>query len=90
MTAGAKMTNATSAETLASLAEIVHQVVAVPVEQVLPSALFIEDLGVDSLSLLEIAVGIEEKFGAAIPDGDLSSMLRVSDALAFIEGSVQA
>jgi acyl carrier protein len=49
------------------IAELVHQVVGVPVEQVTPDASLADDLGVDSLSLLEIAVGIEEKFGLRVP-----------------------
>jgi acyl carrier protein len=82
------MNNVTPDEILPALGEIVHQVVGVPVEQVLPNASFIDDLGVDSLSLLEIAVGIEEKFGLRVPDDRVAGLLLVSDAVAFIRGAL--
>jgi acyl carrier protein len=82
------MNNVTPDEILPALGEIVHQVVGVPVEQVVPDASFIDDLGVDSLSLLEIAVGIEEKFGLRVPDDRVAGLLLVSDAVAFIRGAL--
>jgi acyl carrier protein len=82
------MNNVTPDEILPALGEIVHQVVGVPVEQVVPDASFIDDLGVDSLSLLEIAVGIEEKFGLRVPDDRVAGLLRVSDAVAFIQAAL--
>jgi len=82
------MNSITPDEILPTIGEIVHQVVGVPVEQVVPSAAFIEDLGVDSLSLLEIAVGIEEKFGVRVPDDRVAGLLLVSDAVAFIQGAL--
>jgi acyl carrier protein len=82
------MSNITPDEILPALAEIVHQVVGAPVEQVVPDASFTDDLGVDSLSLLEIAVGIEEKFGLRVPDDRVAGLLRVSDAVEFIRGAL--
>lgn len=82
------MSNITDDEILPALAEIVHQVVGVPVEQVVPDASFTDDLTVDSLSLLEIAVGIEEKFGLRVPDDQVAGLLRVSDAVEFIRSAL--
>ncbi|RJS47586.1 acyl carrier protein [Nocardioides cavernaquae] len=82
------MSNITDGEILPALAEIVHQVVGVPVEQVVPDASFTDDLTVDSLSLLEIAVGIEEKFGLRVPDDQVAGLLRVSDAVEFIRSAL--
>jgi acyl carrier protein len=82
------MSSITPDEILPMLGEIVHQVVGVPIEQVVLDASFTDDLGVDSLSLLEIAVGIEEKFGLRVPDDRVAGLLRVSDAVTFIQDAL--
>ena len=43
-----------------------------------------EDLGIDSLSLIDVAVAAEETFGIRIPDEDLEGFQTVSDALGYI------
>ena len=43
-----------------------------------------EDLGIDSLSLTDVAVAAEETFGIRIPDEDLEGFQTVSDALGYI------
>jgi len=43
-----------------------------------------EDLGIDSLSLIDVAVAAEETFGIRIPDEDLEGFRTVSDALGYI------
>jgi acyl carrier protein len=46
---------------------------------------FVDDLDVDSLAMVEILVGCEEKFGVAIPDEESKNLKTVGDAVAYIE-----
>ena len=70
---------------LAGLAEIVNEITGIKVDQIIPSASFVDDLDVDSLSMVEVAVAAEEKFGVRIPDADLVELKTVADAVAYIE-----
>ena len=70
---------------LADLAEILHEVADVAPEDVTPEKSFVDDLDVDSLSMVEVAMAVEEKFGATIPDEQLSELKTVGDAIAYIE-----
>jgi acyl carrier protein len=46
---------------------------------------FIEDLGADSLDVVELVMALEEKFDIEIPDEDAEKILTVSDAIKYIE-----
>ncbi len=46
---------------------------------------FIEDLGADSLDVVELVMALEEKFDIEIPDEDAESILTVADAIKYIE-----
>jgi acyl carrier protein len=46
---------------------------------------FTEDLDVDSLSMVEIALAAEERFGVKIPDDELANLKTVGDAVTYIE-----
>jgi acyl carrier protein len=70
---------------LAQLAEILNEVADVKPEDVTPEKSFVDDLDVDSLSMVEVAMAVEEKFGASIPDEELSNLKTVGDAVSFIE-----
>ena len=70
---------------LAELAEILHEVADVAPEDVTPDKSFVDDLDVDSLSMVEVAMAVEEKFGATIPDEQLAELKTVGDAVAYIE-----
>jgi acyl carrier protein len=69
---------------LAGLAEIVNEITGIKTEQIVPGATFVDDLDIDSLSMVEVAVAAEEKFGVRIPDEDLVKLKTVGDAVAFI------
>ncbi|MHB2022927.1 MAG: acyl carrier protein [Mycobacteriales bacterium] len=71
-------------EILSGLQEIVHEIAGVPVEQVVPDASFTDDLDIDSLSMVEVVVAAEERFGVRIPDDDVAGLRTVGDALAYI------
>jgi acyl carrier protein len=70
---------------LAELAAILNEVADVKPEDVTPEKSFVDDLDVDSLSMVEVAMAVEEKFGATIPDDKLSELKTVGDAIAYIE-----
>ena len=46
---------------------------------------FVEDLGADSLDVVELVMALEEKFDIEIPDEDAEKILTVSDAIKYIE-----
>ncbi len=54
-------------------------------EEVTPEASFIEDLGADSLDLTELIMAFEEAFGVEIADEDAQKILKVQDAINYIE-----
>jgi acyl carrier protein len=72
-------------EILAELAQIVNEIAGVPVGDVTPDKGFLDDLDVDSLSMVEIATAAEDKFGIRIPDDDLKDLKTVGDAVRYIE-----
>ncbi len=71
-------------EVLAGLAEIVEEVAGIPASSVLMDKSFTDDLDVDSLSMVEIVVAAEEKFGCKIPDDDVKNLVTVGDAVNYI------
>ena len=75
---------ATTEEIRAQLAELVNEVAGVPVEDVQLDKSFVDDLDVDSLAMVEIIVGCEEKFGVTIPDEEVKNLKTVGDAVTFI------
>ena len=72
-------------EILAELAQIVNEIAGVPVGDITPDKTFLDDLDVDSLSMVEIATAAEDKFGIRIPDDDLKDLKTVGDAVSYIE-----
>ncbi len=46
---------------------------------------FVEDLGADSLDVVELVMALEEKFDIEIPDEDAEKILTVADAIKYIE-----
>ena len=48
---------------------------------------FIEDLGADSLDVVELVMALEEKFDIEIPDEDAEKILTVADAINYIENN---
>ena len=76
---------ATTEEIRAQLAELVNEVAGVPVEDVQLDKSFVDDLDVDSLAMVEIIVGCEDKFGVTIPDEESKNLKTVGDAVAYVE-----
>jgi len=71
----------------AGLAEILEEVAGVAPADATPEKSFTEDLDVDSLSMVEIATEVENKFGVAIPDDELANIKTVGDAITYIKNN---
>ena len=78
---------ASTEEIRAGLAEIVNEVAGIPAEDVQLDKEFVADLDVDSLSMVEIVVAAEEKFGVRIPDEEVKNLKTVGDAVSYIENA---
>jgi acyl carrier protein len=74
-------------EILAGLREIVHEITGVPADRVVATASFTDDLDIDSLSMVEVVVAAEERFGVRIPDDDVKDLRTVGDAVTYIAGA---
>ena len=64
--------------------ELIVEKLSVEMEDVLPEASFIEDLGADSLDLVELVMALEEEFDAEISDDDAEKITTVQAAVDFI------
>ena len=74
----------TKDEIVSGLAEILEEVAGVNPEDVTEDKSFTEDLDVDSLSMVEVVVAAEEKFGVKIPDDEVQNLKTVGDAVSYI------
>jgi acyl carrier protein len=62
-------------------------VAGVPADQVTPDKTFVDDLDIDSLSMVEIAVAAQDKFGVEIPDDQLKDLKTVQDVVDYVKRS---
>ena len=65
--------------------DIIAKQLGVNMEKVTPEASFIEDLGADSLDTVELVMAFEEAFNIEIPDEDAEKILKVQDAVKYID-----
>lgn len=65
--------------------EIIVEQLSVNAEQVTPEAKFIEDLGADSLDVVELVMAFEEQFGIEVPDEDAEKLQTVGDVNTYIK-----
>ena len=70
----------------AKVVEIVAERLSVGADTVKPESSFINDLGADSLDIVELVMEFEEAFDIQIPDEDSESIRTVGEAVAYIEG----
>jgi len=76
---------ASTEEIRSGIAEVVNDINGNAVEDVTLDKSFVDDLGVDSLSMLEIINDLQDKFDMEIPDEDAKNLKTVGDAVAYIE-----
>ena len=72
-------------DTAERVKKIVVEHLDMDADKVTETASFIEDLGADSLDVVELVMAFEEEFGIEIPDDAAESIVTVGDAVKFIE-----
>ena len=72
------------------VAEIIVEQLGVSREEISPDASFVEDLGADSLDLVELVMAMEEEFDVEIPDDDAARIERIRDAVAYLKEKLEA
>jgi acyl carrier protein len=68
--------------------EIIADQLGVEADKVVPEAKFVEDLGADSLDVVELIMAFEEEFGIEIPDEDAEKIQTVGDVINYLKGKV--
>ncbi len=74
----------------AEVKRIIKEQLDVDEAQIKPEATFVDDLGADSLGLVELVLSFEESFKIDIPDEDTEKILTVQDAIDYIEKHAKA
>ena len=76
------------------MSDIAERVVKIIVEhmgvfddKVTPEASFLDDLGGDSLDVVELVMALEDEFGITIPDADVENIATVQDAISYVENA---
>ena len=67
------------------VAEVVAEQLEIEVNSIKPESKFTEDLGADSLDVVEMIMALEEKFEIEIPDSDAEKIQTVQDVVNYIE-----
>ena len=80
----------TEQEILEGLGEIVEEIAGVPAPEVTADKSFVDDLDIDSLAMVEIAVAAQDKFGVEIPDDQLKDLATVQDVVNFVSKNTEA
>jgi len=75
------------AEIITGLAEILEELAGVNPDDVAEEKSFTDDLDVDSLSMVEVIMASEDKFGVKIPDTEMQNLKTVGDAVSYIEAN---
>ncbi len=68
---------------------VIVEQLGVSADEVVPEASFVDDLGADSLDLVELIMVLEEVFGREIPDEDAEKIQTVQDAITYIKSGTK-
>jgi acyl carrier protein len=85
--AKAKRRKLNMSETADRVKKIVVEHLGVEADKVTEDASFIDDLGADSLDIVELVMAFEEEFGVEIPDDAAEKITTVNDAIAYIDSN---
>ena len=77
-----------SEEVFDKVKEIIVEQLGVAETAITPDASFIDDLGADSLDIVELVMALEEEFDIEIPDADAEKVVTVSDVVEYIKDNV--
>jgi acyl carrier protein len=67
--------------------DLIVEQLGVSMDKVVPTASFVDDLGADSLDLVELVMMLEDQFGGEIPDEDAEKLHTVEDAVNYIKNN---
>lgn len=71
------------------MTDLIVEQLGVSREEVVASASFVDDLGADSLDIVELVMSMEEAFNIEIPDDDAEKIQTIGDAVAYVEEHVE-
>jgi acyl carrier protein len=74
----------------ARVTDLIVEQLGVSKEEAVPAASFTDDLGADSLDIVELVMTLEETFDIEIPDDDAEKMQTISDAIRYLKERVDA
>jgi acyl carrier protein len=80
----------TGMDVQAKVKEIIVQQLGVDADKVTPEASFVDDLGADSLDVVELVMAFEEEFGVEIPDEAAEKIATVKDAVDFLKKNLDS
>ena len=69
---------------------VISEKLRVDPSKVKPESLLVEDLGADSLDVVEVVMKLEEEFGISIPDSDVEGIRTVADVVEYIRTKTEA
>ena len=69
--------------------KLIAENLGVEEDKVTEDASFVDDLGADSLDTVELVMALEEEFGIEIPDDQAEKILKVGDAVKYIEANAK-
>jgi acyl carrier protein len=72
------------------VADIIVEHLNVSRDEVVPEASFVDDLGADSLDIVELVMAMEEEFDVEIPDDDAEKIQTIGDAIAYLKEKLEA
>ena len=72
------------------VAELVVEQLGISREEAVPEAAFIDDLGADSLDIVELVMAMEEAFDVEIPDEDAEKIQTIEDAVSYLKERVES
>ncbi len=85
---GGELKIMSSEEIFEKIKKIIVDLLQVAEDNVTLESNFIDDLGADSLDLVELIMGIEEEFNIEIPDGEAEKVVTVGDVVEYIKENV--
>ncbi|MBW1685154.1 MAG: acyl carrier protein [Deltaproteobacteria bacterium] len=73
----------------ARISEMIIEQLGVTKEEMVPEASFVDDLGADSLDIVELVMAMEETFDIEIPDDDAEKIQTIGDAVAYLRDRLE-
>ena len=67
------------------VSQLIVDQLGVSVEEIKPEVSFLDDLGADSLDIVELVMAMEEEFDIEIPDDDAEKIQTIGDAFAYVK-----